>query len=175
MAFEMPQRPIDRVFLHCSASDRPEDDDIAVIRDWHVNGNGWSDVGYHFFIRKDGTVEPGRGLERIPAAQRGHNTGTIAICLHGLLVERFTKAQFRAVTELCGEIDAAYKGTVSFHGHCEVSSKSCPVFPYKQVLGLDEHGSMDFAPTVSPNVAASTGAARPTLRLMDKGPAVFEL
>ena len=59
MPFEQPERAVDRVFLHCSASDRLEHDDIEVIRDWHVNGNGWSDVGYHFFIRKDGTVEDG--------------------------------------------------------------------------------------------------------------------
>lgn len=175
MNFTMPSRAVDRVFLHCSASDRPEHDSIEVIRDWHVKGNGWDDVGYHFFIRKDGTVEPGRDLEKTPAAQRGHNLATIAICLHGLSTERFTKAQFKSLIELCQAIDAAARGNVSFHGHCEVSSKSCPVFPYQQVLGLDGHGGMDFAPTVSPGGPAPAEPGRPTLRLMDRGPAVLEL
>ena len=95
MAFDKPQRHVDRIFLHCSASDRLEHDDVEVIRDWHVNGNGWSDIGYHYFIKKDGTIEPGRDLERTPAAQKGNNSGTIAICLHGLAAEKFTKAQYK--------------------------------------------------------------------------------
>ena len=175
MAFEKPDRAVDRVFVHCSASDRPEHDDVEVIRGWHVNDKHWNDIGYHFFIKKDGTIQPGRDLETSPAAQMGHNTGTIAICLHGLVIEKFAKAQFKSVIELCKEINSAYQGMVSFHGHCEVSSKSCPVFPYKEVLGLDNHGSMDFAPTVSPNIIASSDLGRPTLRLMDSGPAAVEL
>ena len=119
MDFEKPQRSVDRVFLHCSASDNPEHDSVEVMRDWHVNDRGWDDVGYHFFIRKDGTVEAGRDLEKTPAAQRGHNSGTIAICLHGLAVEKFRKAQFKSVIELCKAIEAAYQGMVSFHGHCD--------------------------------------------------------
>lgn len=142
MQFDPPERPVDRVFLHCSASDNPDHDDIATIRDWHVDGNGWSDVGYHWFIRKDGTLEPGRKLERAPAAQAGNNAATLAICLHGLAPESFTEAQYRTLVELAREIDAAYGGAVTFHGHCEVSAKSCPVFPYADVLGLDEHGRL---------------------------------
>ena len=175
MPFKKPKRAVDRVFLHCSASDREDHDDVKVMRKWHVEDKGWDDVGYHFFIRRDGTVQPGRDLEKTPAAQRGHNTGTIAICLHGLAVEKFSKAQFKSVIALCQEIDKACEGQVSFHGHCEVSSKTCPVFPYRKVLGLDAHGSMDFAATLSPDLALPADRDRPTLRLMDRGPAVLEL
>jgi N-acetyl-anhydromuramyl-L-alanine amidase AmpD len=180
MVFEAPERAVDRVFLHCSASDRPEHDDVGVMRDWHVDGRGWSDVGYHYFIRKDGTVQAGRPLERIPAAQAGNNAGTIAICLHGLARERFTKAQYRSLITLCDEIDAAYGGMVTFHGHCEVSSKACPVFPYRVVLGLDVHGNRTLAPTASPGrpgAAEATAAAGPgpVLRLTARGEAVQRL
>jgi len=68
MAFRKPTREIDRVFLHCSASDRNEHDDVAVMRRWHVDDRGWDDVGYYYFIKKDGTVQPGRDLEKAPAA-----------------------------------------------------------------------------------------------------------
>ena len=57
--FKKPDRHVSRVFLHCSASDNPKHDKISVIRKWHLD-KGWSDVGYHYFIRKDGTVEEGR-------------------------------------------------------------------------------------------------------------------
>ena len=161
MAFKGPERDVERIFIHCSASDRPEHDDIRVMREWHVEGRGWSDVGYHFFIQKNGTVQEGRPLARIPAAQAGNNTGTIAICLHGLAEERFTKAQYDSLIGLCSEIDAAYDGMATFHGHREVSAKACPVFPYREVLGLDAQGSLALAPTVSPSTA-ETPPLRPT-------------
>lgn len=176
MAFVRPERFVERVFLHCSASDNPDHDDVAVMRRWHTDpkpqGRGWSDVGYHFFVRKDGRVQKGRSLERNPAAQAGHNSGTIAICLHGLAAEKFTEAQHRAVVGLCSEIHGAYDGMVTFHGHGEVSSKPCPVFPYREVLGLDGHGNMGLAPTAG---LVAGRAATPVLRLMDSGPAVARL
>ena len=154
MPFTRPARHVDRVFLHCSASDNPDHDDIATIRSWHVNERGWSDVGYHYFIRSDGALQEGRPLERTPAAQAGHNAGTIAVCLHGLAAENFTDDQFRTLTALAREIDEAYAGRVTFHGHCEVSSKSCPVFPYREVLGLDGAGRMTGSPELVPRDAA---------------------
>ena len=171
--FRPPSRAVDRVFLHCSASDAPAHDDIAVMRDWHVNGNGWSDVGYHYFIRKDGTVQEGRPLERTPAAQRGHNAGTIAICCHGLEVENFTSAQYESVVDLCEQINRAYESEVTFHGHCEVSAKACPVYPYREVLGLDEEGYMGKAPDISPRDRLDEMPPDlPTLRLMARGESV---
>ncbi|PZO64588.1 MAG: hypothetical protein DI498_10905 [Paracoccus denitrificans] len=139
--FKKPARPVSRVFLHCSASDKADHDSAAVIEGWHKE-RGWAGIGYHYFIRKDGTVERGRDLEKIPAAQEGHNTGTIAICLHGLSKEKFTEAQFAALRALCGQINRAYAGRVTFHGHCEVARKSCPVFDYRQVLRLNDKGAM---------------------------------
>jgi N-acetyl-anhydromuramyl-L-alanine amidase AmpD len=140
MEFNKPNRNITEVFLHCSATDNPDHDDVEVIRKWHTD-KGWSDIGYHFFIRKDGTVDVGRDLEKIPAAQKGHNTNSIAICCHGLLVENFTEVQMDALVKLCQNIDDAYS-YITFHGHCEVSNKTCPVFDYKDILGLDDKGYM---------------------------------
>lgn len=140
--FTKPKRPVSRVFLHCSASDNPMHDDISVMRKWHVEGNGWSDVGYHAFIKKDGTLQMGRPLERTPAAQKGHNLGTIAICCHGLDVKKFTDKQRETLYRYCTEINNAYNKSLTFHGHCEVSLKSCPVFDYKDWLKLDRFGRM---------------------------------
>lgn len=141
MTFTRPARAVSRIFLHCSASDRPEHDDVAIMRQWH-RANGWADVGYHFFIRKDGLVQAGRSPELVPAAQAGHNAGSLAICLHGLDKAAFTEAQFASLRGLAGEIASAYRGGVTFHGHCEVSAKACPVFDYRAVLGLDSSGRL---------------------------------
>ena len=121
------------------------------IRDWHVESNGWSDVGYHYFIRGNGTLESGRPLERAPASQVGHNAGTVAICLHGLAAENFVEEQYRTLIDLAREINGAYSSLVTFHGHREVSSKPCPVFPYRAVLGLDRDGRMSGSPTAIPD------------------------
>ena len=141
MNYKKPIREINKVFIHCSATDKPEHDDISVIRDWHVAGNGWSDVGYHYYIRKDGVIQKGRPLERVPAAQRGHNTYSIAICLHGL--NEFSVKQFDKLKALCEKIAISHCCKVTFHGHCEVSNKSCPVFDYKSVLNLNDDGVMN--------------------------------
>lgn len=139
--FKKPDRPVNRVFVHCSASDNPLHDDVKVMDLWHKQ-RGWSGVGYHFFIKKDGTIQKGRSIERTPAAQAKNNRGTIAICLHGLVEERFTNDQFKSLIALCQDINKAYKGRVTFHGHREVAAKACPVFDYKRVLRLDEKGNL---------------------------------
>lgn len=148
MNFLKPARKVHAVFLHCSASDHPQHDSIDVIRKWHVEENGWEDVGYHYFITKGGQVQKGRDLERNPAAQKGHNTGTIAICCHGLEKRLFTDQQMAALYTLCYDIHESYGGLVSFHGHCEVSAKACPVFDYRAVLRLDSNGFMHKGPTL---------------------------
>ena len=174
--FTKPDRAVDRVFLHCSASDHSHHDNIATMRKWHVEDRGWSDVGYHFFIRKDGTVEDGRPLERPPAAQGGNNSGTIAICLHGLALENFTEAQHTALIRFCSEITATYQGMITFYGHCEVSSKVFLVFPYKAVLGLDAHSEMVLEKTSRPDgmtphtqsLPTDKTPPRPVLRISDR-------
>lgn len=144
MIFKKPNRKIHSVFIHCSASDHPGHDDVDVMRRWHRD-RGWSDVGYHYFITKAGVIQEGRDLEKIPAAQRGHNRGSIAICLHGLRAEAFTDAQFDALRRLCHEIQDVYAEPLRFRGHTEVSAKSCPVFDYRLVLGLNEKGHLNAA------------------------------
>jgi hypothetical protein len=175
MPFVKPKRPISRVFIHCTASDNPAHDNVETIRAWH-KARGFSDIGYHFLIHKDGRVSAGRSLELTPAAQTGHNTGTIAISLHGLEKDKFTDAQFKSLIALCLQINAAYD-KVTFHGHCEVAAKACPVFDYRDVLGLDAKGRMDYANDMPSTDAEEGPAAKapPTLRLGSTGPTVFAL
>lgn len=142
--FDAPRRTVNRVFIHCSAASRRSIDAKEVDR-WHRE-RGRSCIGYHLFIKTDGTVEMGRDISIIPAAQAKHNIGTIAICVNGLNVSDFTESQFDALRELCGDIHKQIPHA-TFHGHCEVSFKSCPVFDYKKVLGL-VNGKLGLAPRV---------------------------
>ncbi len=137
--FTKPKRGVKRVFIHCSASDNPKHDNVKTIRQWHLE-RGFDDIGYHFYIDMLGGQHEGRSLELIPAAQKGNNLGTIAICCGGL--KKFGPLQLASLKILCKRINEAYKGDVTFHGHCEVSDKTCPNFNYKAVLALDKQGKM---------------------------------
>lgn len=109
--------------------------------EWH-RARGWDECGYHFFIQRDGTVQAGRSIEKTPAAQAGHNKGTIAICMHGGQngVDDFSHAQREALRLLCLSINQAYEGEITFHGHTEVANKDCPVYDYLGILDLGPKG-----------------------------------
>ena len=136
-AFKKPKRQVSKVFIHCSATDSLKHDNIQIITQWHLE-RGFNGIGYHFFIDKKGVLHKGRSLENIPASQKGHNTGSIAICVSGL--NDFTKASLSTLKALCEAINISYNNNITFHGHCEVSNKSCPVFDYKSILKLDKNG-----------------------------------
>jgi len=168
--FKKPNRRIDRVFIHCTASDIDAHDSVEVIRKWHMD-KGWSDIGYHFLIHKNGKISNGRNIENSPAAQHGHNRHTIAICLHGLRKENFSPKQYESLKQLCSKINKVYLRQVSFHGHCEVSNKSCPVINYKAILKLDRYGSLGVdVPTIN-----SSSNEYPEINYRDKGEAVKRL
>lgn len=140
--FIKPKRRVTRVFLHCSAHDGEETDNAATMNRWHKE-RGWHGIGYHFFIRFDGTIEHGRSITKTPSAQKWHNRGTIAICCHGGQDSKpnaVTDAQFESLRRLCADIDEAYGGKITFHGHKEVAARGCPVYDYKSILGLDKNG-----------------------------------
>ena len=176
LGYDKPDRPIDRVFIHCSATSNKRTT-VLDVDQWHKGApRYWNCCGYHYFIRSDGVIEQGRSLEVTPAAQEGHNTGTIAICLNGLTDLDFSSSQYNALRKLADEIWEAHNKKVTFHGHCEVSSKTCPVFKYKVVLNLDAAGRIkstavgSHLPPIKP--AAPLDAASMTITRVPLGIAI---
>ena len=85
----------ERIIIHCSATKNGVSVSANVIRKFHMEENGWSDIGYHLTIDVDGTLEMGRPLNEIGAHCRGENHNSIGICLIG--TDRFSSAQFMAL------------------------------------------------------------------------------
>jgi N-acetylmuramoyl-L-alanine amidase len=134
--FSKPKRIIDRIVLHCSASDVSAHDDISVITAWHKERN-IIPVGYHYFIKRSGDIQQGRDIELPAEANPPHNRFSIAICLHGL--KTFTDEQFMSLRQLVWIILRDIH--VPIQGHCEINpNKTCPCFDYRKVLSLDEKG-----------------------------------
>ena len=75
-------RVMNTIVIHCSATKEDKDYSVADIKKWHLQ-RGFNDVGYHFIIKLDGTIEIGRPLDKVGAHVNNNNTGTIGICYIG--------------------------------------------------------------------------------------------
>jgi N-acetylmuramoyl-L-alanine amidase len=73
--------------LHCSASRCNEDYSVEQLRRDH-KARGFYDIGYHFYIRKDGTMTQHRMLLEVGAHARPYNRCSIGICYEGGLDEQ---------------------------------------------------------------------------------------
>ncbi len=103
------------VTVHCSATRPKNEFTVANLRDLHVRQKGWSDIGYHFYITRDGIIHPCRPLSRNGAHVKGHNKDNIGVCLEGGLSDRigepennFTEEQFSALRYLLTEMQSNY-------------------------------------------------------------------
>ena len=139
-------RKINKILLHCSASDLKKDDDIKAIKHLHVSkkdvkinwgkynthGKSFKDVGYHYFIRKDGLIQKGRDIMQVGAHCKGQNSASIGICLSGR--HKFTEYQFIALERLISGLNIRLPKNPTIHPHNEFSDKSCPNFSVQEFI-----------------------------------------
>ena len=120
------KREIKKLIIHCSASDYKTHDNIETIRKWHVEENGWSDIGYHFVIVKSGGIFVGRDAMTVGAHAKGHNHDSLGICMTGDTI--LSSEQLNACISLCRTLMMGF-GLKSSDviGHCEIDpGKTCP-------------------------------------------------
>ncbi len=81
----------------------PYDQTVQAIYDYHVNSNGWSDIGYNWLIAPDGTIYKGRSWLNGDQNVRGAhtcacNSSKLGICLLGNLTSNLpTPAQYESL------------------------------------------------------------------------------
>jgi N-acetylmuramoyl-L-alanine amidase len=124
-------RLINKLIIHCSDSNHPEHG-LEVIDDWHRD-RGFSEIGYHYLITKE-HVEIGRDIHKIPASCKGHNAGSIAICLAGK--DNFTPFQFKSLKTLVRILQGIYKiPDEAIYNHYDLNAdKSCPNFDVHVIM-----------------------------------------
>ena len=130
-------RKVEKIILHCSATREGQHIDVDTIRDWHVNGRGWSDIGYHYVVYLDGSVHEGRPVERSGAHTKGLNSTSIGVCYIGGVEAHRTNGKYKAKDTRTPEqkktLDALLWGlmkqySATLHGHNEFAAKACPSF-----------------------------------------------
>lgn len=108
-------------------------------------GKGWIGIGYHFYVRKDGSVYRGRPEEWIGAHAVGYNTG-IGICAEGnFMNDTMGDAQKRSIIEVIAYLLGKY-GSLPIYRHKDVNATACPGtnYPFDEIVkSAAELGGVD--------------------------------
>ena len=106
------------------------------VHQWHL-ANGWTGIGYHFFVRKDGTVYRGRPEDTVGAHAGNNNYDSLGVCFEGSFDrETMPDAQLRAGQELVAYLKQKY-GISTVQRHSDVNATGCPGdnFPFDALAG----------------------------------------
>jgi len=124
-------RPINKILIHCTATEPDRDVDVDEVRSWHI-ARGWNDIGYHYLIKLDGTIQSGRPIELIGAHCRGQNKFSIGIAYAGGIEngepkDTRTDEQKKSLRKLIRKIRRVYP-EIQVFGHNDFANKACPSF-----------------------------------------------
>ena len=120
-----------RIILHHAAAKRCSAEDI---HRWHLN-NGWSGAGYHFLVRKDGTIYRLRPEDKVGAHAYDANYDSLGICFEGDYKEEIMQEEeIKAGRELVNFLKNKY-GINTVQVHKNVNATNCPGdnFPFDQI------------------------------------------
>lgn len=126
-------RPIKELIWHCSATREGQDFTVEDIRSWHKQ-RGWSDIGYHYVVYRDGRIMAGRPIGQIGAHVEGHNTGTVGCCyVGGVNAENTRPKDTRTPAQIASMLWLTEQLVKKFPiklvtGHNIYANKACPSF-----------------------------------------------
>ena len=126
-------RTVTLLIVHCSAVRPGQRSSAPDIDRWH-RAKGWKSIGYHFVVRRDGTVETGRSIEEVGAHCRWHNRHSIGICYEGGLDEAGkpadtrTSEQKQALRQLLEQLHGQFPKALIVGHHDLDPMKACPCY-----------------------------------------------
>lgn len=138
----MVRRSSELIVIHCSATRPSMDVGRDEIDAWHRH-RGFFGIGYHYVIRRDGSIEPGRDEDKAGAHARGFNHKSLAVALVGGVTEdditiaenNFTEEQFVSLGQLVKGLQHKYpEAKVVGHNELEGVIKECPSFDVQEWL-----------------------------------------
>lgn len=129
------RKSTNRIILHHSGVNVRQS--IQIIHDYHKATNGWAGIGYHFYIRTDGSIYRGRPENTVGAHAGGNNSDSIGICFEGNYSEEtMTKEQENSGKELLNYLKEKYNVNV-IQKHYILNKTDCPGtnFPFDEIAG----------------------------------------
>ena len=127
-------RTITLIIIHCSATTEGRSLSFEECRRDHIMHRHFRDIGYHFYITRDGTVHDGRPIEKVGAHCEGHNSHSIGICYEGGLdangkpADTRTEAQRKALKSLVERMHRLFPKALIVGHHDLNPRKACPCF-----------------------------------------------
>ena len=125
-------RKITLIVIHCSAVKPDQTSSAAQIDTWHRQRGFHLGIGYHYVIRRDGTIEPGRPEYMVGAHCKNHNAHSIGVCYEGGLdirgqpADTRTEAQKVTMRRLLEQLHERYPCAMIVGHHDLNPSKPCP-------------------------------------------------
>ena len=133
---DLPQksvRVINEIIVHCSATPEGKAFTTSDVKKWHL-ARGFSDIGYHYVVYLDGSIHPGRSVDKVGAHCTNHNSKSIGVCYIGGLAkdgktpkDTRTDAQKESLLKLLKDLKSLYP-EASIRGHRDFANKACPSF-----------------------------------------------
>lgn len=129
-----PMRIITLIIIHCSATPQGVSLSFEDCRRDHIRHRGFSDIGYHFYLTRDGEIHRGRPLEKTGAHCLHHNRHSIGICYEGGLdaasqpADTRTPAQKASLIALLRELRRLFPRALIVGHHDLNPVKPCPCF-----------------------------------------------
>ena len=130
-------RTITLIIIHCSATPDGKSFSFEACRADHIRHRGFKDIGYHYYVTRDGTVHSGRPEECVGAHCRNHNRHSIGVCYEGGLDaegkprDTHTPAQLVALQMLVSRLKERYPRALVVGHHDLNAAKACPCFEVK--------------------------------------------
>lgn len=81
--FKKSKRTITEIIIHCTATPEGKDVTVEQLRNEHVKNRGFSDIGYHYVVYRNGHVMDGRDVDKVGAHCTNHNAHSIGIAYVG--------------------------------------------------------------------------------------------
>lgn len=127
-------RRITFIIIHCSAVRPCQESGVREIDHWHRQ-RGWKQgCGYHYVVRRDGTIETGRPLEMVGAHCLNRNNHSIGICYEGGLdaagnpADTRTPEQKEALRKLLQQLHEQFPKAIIAGHNVFNPMKACPCF-----------------------------------------------
>lgn len=144
------QREIKYIVIHCSATRTDQNYTVEQLYHDHVFHNHWADIGYHYYVTRDGTLWPCRPESQVGAHVKGFNEKSIGVCYEGGCLpdgtpeDTRTPEQLLTLDRLLQNLKTRYPDA-EIVGHRDLlkyGTKPCPCFNARKYYRYISEGSL---------------------------------